>query len=70
MLHVRTDILKILKMAGYSSYRLRKENIMSESTMTRLRHGGDINLSTINTIMELVPIDIEDLIVYTKESEL
>lgn len=70
MLHVRTDILKILKMAGYSSYRLRKENIMSESTMTRLRHGGDINLSTINTIMELIPIDIEDLIVYSEETEL
>ena len=69
MLYVRTDILKLLSAGGYSSYRLRKENLISQSTMSRLRHGGDINLSTINTIVELIPIDIEDLLVYKKEDK-
>lgn len=67
MLHVRTDILQLLKLSGYSTYRLRKENLLSQSTMSRLRRGGDINLTTVNTIMELIPIELEDLLVYKKE---
>lgn len=53
MLRVRKDTMKILKKAGYSSTRLRRENIMSESTMSRLRHGEGLCISTLSKICDL-----------------
>lgn len=53
MLRLRKDTLKILKKAGYNTTRLRKENILAQSTMTRLRRGDDICLSTLSRICDL-----------------
>lgn len=54
MIDYRIDVLKALKEAGYSSTRLRREKILGEATMSRIRNGGDINLSTVNVICELL----------------
>lgn len=54
MIDFRIDVLKALKEAGYSSTRLRREKILGEATMSRIRNGGDINLSTVNVICELL----------------
>lgn len=54
MIDYRIDVLKALKDAGYSSTRLRREKILGEATMSRIRNGGDINLSTVNVICELL----------------
>ena len=37
MIVCKIDVLAALKSAGYSSYRLRKEKIMGEATMQKIR---------------------------------
>ena len=48
MLQYKMDVLQELKNAGYSTYRIRAEKILSEGTMQRLRTG-----STASTVESL-----------------
>ena len=47
---VYKDILAKLKEAGYTTTRLRKEKILPESTITRLRNNNPITTETLDTI--------------------
>ena len=40
MLQYKMNVLQELKNAGYSTYRIRAEKILSEGTMQRLRTGS------------------------------
>lgn len=55
------DILKKLKDAGYNTNRLRKEKLLPESTLTRIRKGGILNTDTIDRICNLTGLPIEAL---------
>lgn len=55
------DILNKLKEAGYNTNRLRKEKLLPESTLMRLRNGGTINTDTIDKICNLTGLPIEAL---------
>lgn len=59
---VYKNILEKLKEAGYNTTRLRREKILSESTLTKLRNNEPINLATLDIICELTGADIPDLI--------
>lgn len=61
------DILQKLKDAGYSTYRLRKESILKEDTIQRLRDGRSITTSTLDTLCRLTGCKLEDLIEYQDE---
>ena len=50
----KIDLLKALKKAGYSSTRLRKEKILSESTMQQLRRGELVSWRCIDRICEIL----------------
>lgn len=56
------NILEKLKEAGYNTTRIRKEKILSESTLTKLRNNEPINLETLDKICELTGADIPELI--------
>ena len=58
------DILQKLKEAGYSTYRLRKEKIIGDSTLTQIRNNKPINTETLNLICKLTGLPIEELIEY------
>lgn len=62
------DILKKLKESGYSSARLRKEKLLSESVISRLRHNQSISIDTLDIICELTDLSVDDLIEYKKMS--
>ncbi len=62
------DILKKLKESGYSSARLRKEKLLSESVLSRLRHNQSISIDTLDIICDLTDLSVEDLIEYKKMS--
>lgn len=56
MIRAKIDILEALKAKGYTTTRLRKENILGEAILTKIR-GGDltgVSLKTINTICEIL----------------
>lgn len=65
MLTYKIDVLKELAQRGYTANRMRKEKILSESTMQNLRNMGDINTKTLNTlciILRCQPSDIIEVI--------
>ena len=65
MYRYKIDIMKELSNRGFTSTRMRKEKILSESTMQSLRNGKGITTDTINTICIILrcqPSDILEII--------
>lgn len=56
------DILQKLKDTGYNTNRIRKEGVLSEGTLQRLREGRPITTETIDIICNLTGRRIEDII--------
>lgn len=54
MIRYKIDVINELKKAGYSSTRIRNENILSQATMTAIRNGGNITTATLNTICNIL----------------
>ena len=59
---VYNDIMKKLSDSGYSSYRLQKENIISGSTLDRIRANDSISTNTIDTICTICKCQPGDII--------
>ena len=51
---LKLNTLARLSEAGYSTYRLRKEKILSESTIQRIRNGEEVSLRTFVVIGQLL----------------
>ena len=67
MLRYRINILEELKKAGYSTYRMRQEKVLAESTMQRLRSGNtSINLENLGVICEILECQPGDLVEWIK----
>ena len=66
-LKFKIDVLEALKEKGYSSYSLRKEKILSESTIQKLRSGKGLSWDNLNTLCRLLECDISDILEYQKE---
>ena len=66
-IRTKIDLLALLKQNGYSSYRLRKENIWGQSAIQKLRTGGLPSWNELDTICKLTHSRIEDLIEYIPE---
>ena len=66
-IHTKANILALLKENGYSSYRLRKENIFGQKCIQKLRLGGLPSWGELDTICKLTHSRIEDLIEYVPE---
>lgn len=60
------DILQKLKDAGYNTNRIRKEGLLSEGTLQRLRDGRPITTETIDIICNLTGRKVEEIIEYKK----
>lgn len=70
MIRYKVDVLAKLKEVGYSTYRLRKENILSQSTMQMLRMGGSkISVETVDIICTLLACQPGDLMEWVPNEE-
>lgn len=58
-----------LKRAGYPTFRLRDEKLMSESTIQKLRNGEMISMSTLDTICALLGCQPDDVIGYSPTAD-
>lgn len=63
----RFDVLSALKEAGYSTYRIRKEKLLSESTVQKLRNRSPLAWENIETICELLHCQPGDLMEYVPD---
>ena len=64
---VYQDILGKLKEKGFTSYRIRKERILPESTLTKLRTGQLISLETLDVICGLCQAQPGELLIWTED---
>lgn len=63
----KTDILEALKAKGYSTYRIRKEKLLAESTVQAFRKGELVSLDNIGRICELLGCQPGDILEYGEE---
>ena len=66
-LRYKIDVLAALKEAGYSSYRLRKEKLLSESTLQKLRDGIIVSTDIIEQLCGLLNCQPGDLLEHKAE---
>lgn len=66
MIKFKIDILQMLKESGYNTNYLRKNKILSESTIQKIRNGDTSltlkNLDVICSMLEMQPGDVVEFI--------
>lgn len=61
------NVLDALKNIGLTTYKLRKEKLLSESTIQKLRNNQPVSWENIETICKLLKIQPGQLLEYTNE---
>jgi putative transcriptional regulator len=64
----KIDVIAALKDAGYNTNRIRKEKIMGEAMLQKIRSGQMVSWATMETLCELLNCQPADLIEYVKEA--
>lgn len=64
MIRYKINIMDSLKNKGYTSYRLRKDKIFGEATMTKFRKKEYINFDNLNILCNLLDCQPGDIIEY------
>lgn len=66
-LQFKVDVLEALKEKGLSTYALRKDNILSQSTIQKLREGKGLSWENIERLCSLLDCQPADLMEFVKE---
>nr|WP_316615428.1 helix-turn-helix transcriptional regulator [uncultured Ruminococcus sp.] len=67
-LQYRIDILQALKDKGYNTNRLRKEKLLSEGAIQRLRHSEPVSWSNIEQLCKLLECQPADIMEYVEDN--
>ena len=65
----KIDVLAALKDAGYNTNIIRKEKIMGEAMLQKLRSGQMVSWNVLETICSLLDCQPGDLIEFVKEPD-
>ncbi len=65
----KTDVLQKLKEKGYSTYMIRKEKLLAESSLQKLRKGAGLSWEVLETLCRLLKCQPGDLLEYVQEDE-
>ncbi len=68
-LQFKIDVVSALKEKGYTTYRIRNEKILSESTVQKLRAGKGVSWENIETLCRLLECQPADLMEYVDVKE-
>ena len=63
----KVDVIATMKEAGYNTNRIRKEKIMGESMLQKIRSGQMVSWATLETICDLLNCQPGDLIEFVKD---
>lgn len=70
MIRYRVNILQKLKDAGYTTYRLQKDKLLSTSTMDKIRKGDtSLTIANLNTICDMLECQPGDLLEWYREED-
>lgn len=67
MLRYKIDILEHLKEKGFTSYKLRKDKVIGEAQIQKIRNGELVSKETLNTICKLLNCQPGDILEYIEE---
>lgn len=70
MLKYKIDILEKLKEQGYSTYKLRKDKLIGEAQIQKIRDGEIASKETLNTICKLLSCQPGDILEYIDDEVL
>ena len=65
----KINVINALKEKGYTTYTLRKEQLLSESTIQKLRNGQGVSWDNIETLCRLLECQPSDLMEYVSDDE-
>ena len=65
-LQFKIDVISALKEKGYTSYKIRQEKLLSESTIQKLRSGKGVSWENIETLCRLLDCQPGELMEYRK----
>lgn len=68
-LQYKMDVVSALKEKGITSYKIRSEKLLSESTLQKLRKGEGVSWDNLETLCRLLECQPSDLIEYVPDSE-
>ena len=66
-LRYKLDVLEALKAKGYTTYILRKENLLSQSTIQKLREKKGLAWENIDNLCKLLECQPGDLFEYVSD---
>ena len=66
-LQYKIDILAALKEKGITTYKIRQEKILSESTVQKLRASKGVSWENLETLCKLLECQPGDLLEYNEE---
>ena len=69
MLEYRINVLEELRKAGYSTYKIKKAGIFSNSTVQMFRDGEVAGQKVIDRLCEILDLQPGDIIQYIKEEK-
>lgn len=67
MLRYRIDVLNELKNKGYTTYKLRKDKLIGEAQIQKVRLGEVASKETLNTLCMLLQCQPGDLLEYVPD---
>ena len=62
MITYKIDILAALKEKGLSTYRIRKDKVLSESTLQMIRSDQLVSFAVLDKLCDLLGCDVGDLL--------
>ena len=68
-LRYKIDVLEALNSKGYTTYKLRRNKLLGEGTIQKLRGGQGVAWNILETLCELLECQPADIIEYVKAEE-
>lgn len=65
----KIDVLAKLKEKGYTTYKIRQEKLLSQSTLQKLRTGQGVSWDNIAVICQLLNCQPGDIMEYVEDKE-
>lgn len=69
MLKYKINVLEELKENGYTTYKLRKDKLIGEAQIQKIRDGEIASKETLNTICKLLNYQPGDILEYVEVDE-
>lgn len=66
-LKYKIDVVEALKANGYSTYKIRKDKLLSESTVQKLRKKQPVSWENLETLCRLLEVQPAEIILYEKD---